>query len=186
MILNKSQENAYHYICSGFSVFITGGGGVGKTALLNYYIKNHKKKTLGVTSTTGTSAILINGSTLHSYLGLGIKINTNTKENLLNYIKKTKNIKKRKKIYNTDILIIDECSMLSCQILDKMEYIFRKIKSCLHLDKYSLVMSTCACYNLHHACYKFRPKHQNPREEDLKFSKHPNLLKSIKNSQRYS
>ena len=58
MILNTIQENAYHNICSRFSVFITGGGGVGKSALLNYYIKHHKNKTLGITSTTGTSVPL--------------------------------------------------------------------------------------------------------------------------------
>ena len=43
-----------------------------------------------------------------------------------------------------------------------------------------------ACYNLHHACYKFQPKYQNRREEDLNFSKHPKSLKSIKNSRRYN
>ena len=44
----------------------------------------------------------------------------------------------------------------------------------------------CACYNLHHACYKFQSKYQNRREEDLNFSKHPKLSKSIKNSRRYN
>ena len=71
--LNKDQEIAYNLICSGLNIFITGGGGVGKSALIDYYIKTNKsnKGTIGVTSTTGTSAILINGTTIHSYLGLG-------------------------------------------------------------------------------------------------------------------
>jgi len=124
MILNTIQENAYHCICSGFSVFITGGGGVGKSALLNYYIKHHKKNTLGITSTTGTSAILINGSTLHSYLGIGTgkqsveQITSNINNNF--YLKK--------KWDRLKILIIDEISMLSAEFFDKLEIISRIIK----------------------------------------------------------
>ena len=38
----------------------------------------------------------------------------------------------------------------------------------------------------HTMCYKFQPKYQNRREEDLNFSKHPKSLKSIKNSRRYN
>lgn len=125
MILNTIQENAYHNICSGFSVFITGGGGVGKSALLNYYIKHHKKKSLGITSTTGTSAILINGSTLHSYLGIGTgkqsvdQITSNINNNY--YLKK--------KWERLKILIIDEISMLSAEFFDKLERIARIIKN---------------------------------------------------------
>ena len=36
--LNKDQEIAYNLICSGLNIFITGGGGVGKSALIDYYI----------------------------------------------------------------------------------------------------------------------------------------------------
>ena len=125
MILNTNQENAYQIICSGFSVFITGGGGVGKSALLNYYIKKQNKKCLGITSTTGTSAILINGTTLHSYLGIGTgkqsidQITSNINNNF--YLKK--------KWDRLKILIIDEISMLSAEFFDKLETIARIIKN---------------------------------------------------------
>lgn len=124
--LNKEQEQAYTYISSGYNVFITGGGGVGKSALINYYIKLNKNKKfeLGVTSTTGTSAILINGTTLHSYLGIGTgkqdidlicqKINSNK------YLKR--------KWDKLKILIIDEISMLSADFFDKLELIARSVK----------------------------------------------------------
>ena len=44
MILNNEQNYAYNLILEGKNIFITGGGGVGKTALLNYYISKHRKK----------------------------------------------------------------------------------------------------------------------------------------------
>jgi ATP-dependent DNA helicase PIF1 len=124
MILNKDQQIAYDLIKSGSSVFITGGGGVGKSALLNYYIKNNKKKSLGVTSTTGTSAILINGTTLHSYLGLGT--GKQTAEQIASNILSNFFLKKRWE--RLRILIIDEISMLSGEFFDKLETVARIVR----------------------------------------------------------
>lgn len=125
MILNNIQEIAYNHICSGFSVFITGGGGVGKTALLNYYIQKNKKKSLGITSTTGTSAILINGTTLHSYLGLGT--GRQTIDQITAYIENNNFIKYKWNKLKT--LIIDEISMLSGEFFDKVEQIARNVRN---------------------------------------------------------
>ena len=124
--LNNEQESAYKYICDGFNVFITGGGGVGKSALLNYYIKLNKKKKfeLAVTSTTGTSATLINGTTLHSYLGLGLgkkSIDATCEKIISNkYLKR--------KWDKLSILIIDEISMLSADFFDKLENVSRIVR----------------------------------------------------------
>lgn len=125
MILNKEQSYAYQSILKGNNVFITGGGGVGKTALLNYFIKKHKNKYIGVTSTTGTSAILINGTTLHSFLGLGTgKQNIDVIQSNIN---NNKYLKKR--WINLRLLIIDEISMLSSEFFDKIELLARLIRN---------------------------------------------------------
>lgn len=124
MILNNEQIYAYNLILEGKNIFITGGGGVGKTALLNYYISKHRKKNLGVTSTTGTSAILLNGNTIHSYLGLGT--GNKSVELLLANIENNYFKKKKWKMLKT--LIIDEISMLSSEFFDKLESLARLVR----------------------------------------------------------
>ena len=61
-MLNKEQQDALSYILQGDNVFVTGGGGTGKTVLINYFVKHYNNKNIAVTSTTGTSAILIKGN----------------------------------------------------------------------------------------------------------------------------
>ena len=71
--LNKLQYSAYTSILQGKNIFITGSAGTGKSEIIKlfYNIYKHSKK-IAICSTTGISAILIGGSTLHSYLGIGV------------------------------------------------------------------------------------------------------------------
>lgn len=79
---------------------------------------------IGLTSTTGISALNIGGSTLHSFLGIGLG-----KENVEDlYDKIIKNGYKRELWLKLDILIIDEVSMLSPDLFDKLERVARKIR----------------------------------------------------------
>ena len=82
------------------------------------------KKTIAVTSTTGISAILIGGTTLHSYLGIGL--GQGTANELADDI--YKKAKSRQKWVNLDVLIIDEVSMLSPELFDKLDYIGKKLR----------------------------------------------------------
>lgn len=82
------------------------------------------KKTIAVTSTTGISAILIGGTTLHSYLGIGI--GEGTADELANDVYKKS--KSRQKWVNLDVLIVDEVSMLSPELFDKLDYIGKKLR----------------------------------------------------------
>ena len=66
----KKQNDALILLDRGESIFLTGPGGVGKTAVLKSFIANSNKR-VAVTSTTGASAVILNGSTLHSFLGIG-------------------------------------------------------------------------------------------------------------------
>ena len=90
--LNEKQKLAYNLMRNGKNIFITGGGGVGKSWLINHFLKNTYKK-VAVTSTTGASALLIKGKTLHSYLGIGL--GNDTVNTLIKKIRKRTPIRKR-------------------------------------------------------------------------------------------
>jgi ATP-dependent DNA helicase PIF1 len=124
-ILSEKQQKAWNLMTSGKNIFLTGQGGSGKTMLIKKFVRKYKPTNIiGVTSTTGTSAILIDGVTLHSYLGIGLG---EADANVL-YLK----IKKKRDIYrkwlSLDVLIIDEISMLNPLLFDKIEYLARIIR----------------------------------------------------------
>jgi ATP-dependent DNA helicase PIF1 len=83
--------------------------------------EKHPNKIIGKTSLTGSSAILINGTTLHSYLGIGIC------KNSLEMIQRIKKMRKRQVWENTDLLIIDEVSMLSKEMFESLDYIAKEL-----------------------------------------------------------
>jgi len=123
--LTQSQQTALTLIMEGKSVFITGPGGCGKTFLINYFVKNNKcRKNIAVTSTTGTSSLHIKGTTIHSWAGIGL--GTGSVEYIIKKIRKKSYIKARWQ--RTEILIIDEVSMLSPILFDKIEAIARIIR----------------------------------------------------------
>lgn len=109
---------------SGQSALLTGPAGSGKTYLLNEFIRRAKQdgKHVSVTATTGLAATHLGGGTIHSWSGIGIhdQLPTDFHENLLKGRKDT--------ITKTDVLIIDEISMLHDYRLDMVDYITRKVR----------------------------------------------------------
>jgi ATP-dependent DNA helicase PIF1 len=125
MKLTSGQQTALTKVLEGNNILITGGAGVGKSFLIDTIQNYCKTKLMIVTSTTGTSAILINGTTLHSYLGIGI--GTNSVGSIYTSIMKKKYLKERwRKI---EILVIDEISMLTANLFDKIEELARRIRN---------------------------------------------------------
>jgi hypothetical protein len=123
--LSEKQQVAYDLVARGENVFITSPAGGGKTFFIKTIYKRFKEsKNIAVTSTTGTSAILIDGVTLYSYLGIGL--GTSDVSSLFLMIKKRRDILKRWRDLN--ILIIDEISMLSPVLFDKLENLARVIR----------------------------------------------------------
>lgn len=110
------QAQALSVLLSGVNVFLTGAPGAGKTYVLNEFVKRARKrgKTVAVTASTGIAATHLNGTTIHSWSGLGIRDSLSQHD--LDWLGANERLKKR---YNaTDILVIDEVSMLHGVRLD--------------------------------------------------------------------
>jgi len=123
--LTDCQRKAMDLMVSGENIFITGPGGVGKSLLIKLYRSTfHTKKLIGMTSTTGVSALLIGGNTLHSFLGIGL--GTGSIDYLYDMIQR--NPKKKKIWKKVATLIIDEVSMLSPDLFDKLEVLARMLR----------------------------------------------------------
>jgi ATP-dependent DNA helicase PIF1 len=120
------QDIAYKAILEGKNVFLTGPAGTGKSLVIDTFKQLYgKNKKIAITSTTGVSAIVIGGVTLHSYLGIGLGVGS--VEDLVAKIKK--NSKARQRWLDLDILVIDEVSMLPAELLEKLEQIARIIRA---------------------------------------------------------
>ena len=75
---------------------------------------------------TGSAAYLINGRTLHSWAG--IRLGKELQEKLVENI--FKNFRSRVNWKYVETLIIDEISMLTQTLFEKLDYIARKIRCC--------------------------------------------------------
>ena len=129
-ILNEKQDEAFKAMINGKNIFITGPGGSGKSHVINLFVDYYKnnienlENKLYVTSSTGLSSLLINGITINQYAGIG------TGEKDVDYyvksIQKKKPVRERWK--NTDVLIIDEISMINSKLFEKLDIIAQKIR----------------------------------------------------------
>jgi ATP-dependent DNA helicase PIF1 len=119
-----NQGLALEIMLSGESVLLTGPAGAGKTFVLNQFIKLAKSegKHVSVTATTGLAATHLGGTTIHSWSGIGV----------LDYLPKgfAEHVSKgrREIIEKTDVLVIDEISMLHDYRLDMIDEACRLIR----------------------------------------------------------
>lgn len=120
------QTEALEILKTGKNVFLTGPAGSGKTFLLNKYIDFLKSRSIpvGVTASTGIAATHMNGVTIHSWSGLGIKDSLSSVD--INNLLEKPYLKKRFK--NARVLVIDEISMLHAFQLDALDMICRAFK----------------------------------------------------------
>lgn len=119
-----NQQDALAILKAGFSVFLTGQAGAGKTYLLNQYIaylRQHKIP-VAITASTGIAATHMNGMTIHSWAGIGIKDIFEPSD--------FKNLANREgfveKIRQTKVVIIDEISMLHARQLDLVNDVLQR------------------------------------------------------------
>jgi len=119
-----NQGLALEIMLSGESVLLTGPAGAGKTFVLNQFIKLAKLdgKHVSVTATTGLAATHLGGTTIHSWAGIGVAdfLPSGFAEHMA---------KGRHEIISkTDVLIIDEISMLHDYRLDMVDEACRLVR----------------------------------------------------------
>ena len=123
--MNTAQQAAFDAIESGKSIFLTGPGGTGKSYLLNQ-LSLRSTKNVSLTAMTGCAALLLNSKakTLHSWAGVGL--GTDMVPLLVSKIRKSRRAALR--WLKTDILVIDEVSMMTPDLFEKLDEVGRKVR----------------------------------------------------------
>ncbi len=118
------QTLALEIMLDGHNAFLTGPAGSGKTYVLSRFIREAKRggRTVAVTATTGLAASHLGGSTVHAWSGLGI--NDSIPNGFVRHLSKSRT----ETIQKTDVLIIDEVSMLHDFRLDLIDRAVRLVR----------------------------------------------------------
>ena len=120
------QSSALDILKTGQNVFLTGSAGSGKTYTLNQYIDylRARRVPVAVTASTGIAATHMNGTTIHSWSGIGIKDELSDRD-LANLSRKQFLADRLK---DTAVLIIDEISMLHAKQLNLVSQVLKYVR----------------------------------------------------------
>ena len=121
-----TQEEALTILKTGANVFLTGEPGAGKTFTINQYIKWLKDRgiAVSVTASTGIAATHVNGMTIHSWSGIGIRRSL-SEWDLDTIMTREKTVER---MTSAKVLIIDEISMLDANTLDMVDRVLRNVR----------------------------------------------------------
>lgn len=121
-----NQEKALAILKSGRNVFLTGSAGTGKTHVLNTYIRylKQRKIAVGVTASTGIAATHLQGLTIHSWSGMGVRSTISPGE--LAHMATKKYVQET--LEKVKVLVIDEISMLHRTQFELVNTILRYFK----------------------------------------------------------
>lgn len=125
--LSKSQKLAFEKFKEGKNLAVLSSAGYGKSFLVKTmyeYNKANGDKPMYLCATTGIAAYNLNGVTIHSFMGFG----TGSGE-LISLIRKiSKSKTTMDKLKSEHILVIDEISMLSAELFEKINSIYKHFR----------------------------------------------------------
>ena len=126
--LDPIQLSILKRVLDGRSVFFSGSAGTGKTFLLNEILAELERKygssfneKVAKTAMTGIAATHLDGATLNSALGMGAP---GKYKDFLSMHRK--DARARTRMF--EVLVIDECSMMSGEMFEILEYMLRTIR----------------------------------------------------------
>lgn len=131
--LNAEQQAALNAIKGGQNIFLTGAGGTGKSHTIQAIVGWARDAGLvsAVTAMTGCAALILNTSgsitgakTLHSWAGVGLA--REAPHELAAAVARNKTATRRWR--DTQILIVDEVSMMTPEFLDKLDLVARQVR----------------------------------------------------------
>lgn len=126
-VFSAEQNQAFELYANGDNVFLTGPGGTGKSFLIKKMIEHAKLKgkSCVVCALTGCAAILLecNASTIHSWGGIGMM---NGDDDAI--VRRVAQKKELRGNWKTDILIVDEVSMMSKRMFELLDAIAKRVR----------------------------------------------------------
>ena len=124
--MNPEQTAALNAIQAGRNIFLTGPGGTGKSFTVQQIMIWAKSADIlvAVTAMTGCAALLVNAKTLPGWAGIGL--GRESPEILAAAI--LKKSKPKRNWIDTRLLIIDEISMMTPELLEKLDHVARRVR----------------------------------------------------------
>ena len=121
-----TQVQALQILKTGRNVLLVGAAGAGKTHVLRQYLDYlaEYSVSVGITASTGIAATHIGGVTIHSWSGIGIR-EMLTRQQIKALADKAQ---LKAKIQRSQVLVIDEISMLSAKQFDAVDQVIRALR----------------------------------------------------------
>ena len=120
--LNEEQNTALKAMLSGANCFITGEAGTGKTTVIRDYLKRTKRNAV-IVAPTGVAALNAGGVTIHSFFRLPCTVVEYGELEPL----RSKDKKQKRLIRATDVIVIDEISMVRSDIFSAIDTRLRQV-----------------------------------------------------------
>ena len=121
--MDDIQKEFMKAVREGKNCCLTGGGGVGKTFTINKMREATKTKKIAMTAMTGLAAMHVEGTTIHSWSGMG---GWNSLGHIVPIMRTHSWHETALRIKETDILIIDEISMMRSDQFNLLDLIMKK------------------------------------------------------------
>lgn len=125
--LSDKQTQALEMFKNGENVLVIGSAGTGKSRLIQemrYVTEKTGNKRIAVCATTGIAAYNIGGVTINSYMGIGT--GEHDVETLISRVERKRGMRERIRL--TDIMIIDEISMMSGELFEKINAVCQALR----------------------------------------------------------
>jgi hypothetical protein len=125
--LGAEQQVVYDCVMAGGNVLLSGPAGTGKSFLLERCVRDLRRqgKSVAVTASTGIAALNVGGSTIHSFLGTGIKDNV---DDVQKHPPDLRRPGLENQILGAHVLVVDEVSMLTGDYVDMMDWWLAQVR----------------------------------------------------------